>query len=423
MMTLVISIALFIAVIVAAVFLYLMDKKRRGDLNALQNQRKLLENALAEVSEKESMLRAIFNNSSAGIFICTARNYQLTFTNQIFDDMLGYTSKIADQTLLMPFIGEAYRDEARQKLSRIDEGESGELRMELILEGKDGLPCWVDLSISPMNPGTGDVKLLVGVAVDISERKTAEEQKESAKEMYRLLVDNSDHAIGLIDPEGKILFYNKAAARYHGMEQDEITGKYFQEFYSEEDAAKIMEIKQEAFQTQKVSEGIIRLHLLGNNYVVKLRAIPIFESDGSLEMIQTMGYDLTAQYDYMAKLQETNQQLEKILEKLPSALYSSTYDSQQKIFTYEYLSPVIEDITGFSRDEFIQDNSFFLKLIHPEDLKNTEGPDNIINKGKSHNLKYRIKQKSGDIIHVTDSFEIEDLGDGKYKITGSLSRS
>jgi PAS domain S-box-containing protein len=53
---------------------------------------------------------------------------------------------------------------------------------------------------------------------------------------YRLLVDSvRDHAIFLLDPEGNVVSWNAGAARIKGYSAEEILGRHFSQFYTEED--------------------------------------------------------------------------------------------------------------------------------------------------------------------------------------------
>ncbi len=55
-------------------------------------------------------------------------------------------------------------------------------------------------------------------------------------DLLRLLVDNIvDYAIVLLDPNGRVLNWNRAAERLKGYTSDDIVGQHFSRFYTEED--------------------------------------------------------------------------------------------------------------------------------------------------------------------------------------------
>ena len=56
--------------------------------------------------------------------------------------------------------------------------------------------------------------------------------------LYRLLVESvHDYAIFALDTDGHILTWNAGAERFKGYKADEIIGRHFSVFYTEEDIA------------------------------------------------------------------------------------------------------------------------------------------------------------------------------------------
>ncbi|MBU4263555.1 MAG: PAS domain S-box protein [Proteobacteria bacterium] len=71
---------------------------------------------------------------------------------------------------------------------------------------------------------------------EICERRRAEKEREKTEEQFRLLVEGvMDYAIFMIDPAGRVLSWNEGAERIKGYRADEIFGRHFSSFYTEED--------------------------------------------------------------------------------------------------------------------------------------------------------------------------------------------
>ena len=74
---------------------------------------------------------------------------------------------------------------------------------------------------------------------DSSRRGRAEEALQDSQERYRMLLDEvRDHAIFMMDPQGRIVTWNAGAEQIKGYSADEIIGRDFSCFYPPEDIAR-----------------------------------------------------------------------------------------------------------------------------------------------------------------------------------------
>lgn len=115
-------------------------------------------------------------------------------------------------------------------------------------------------------------------------------------------------------------------------------------------------------------------------------------------------------YGLDKKLAESENRFRHILENSLDAAYRRNLESDK----YDYLSPVIEKIIGFSEKEFISFSSKKLMgLIHPEDREKIEKifEDAQSRKIKTYKVEYRLKHRNGQYVWVNDFGSI--VKDGK----------
>jgi len=111
-------------------------------------------------------------------------------------------------------------------------------RIEISALRRTGEEVPVELAISPVREDSG--VYFVGCLRDISARIAVEEAarkkiKESERQFQTLVDGVKDYAIYMLDPKGLVSSWNRGAERIKGYRAEEVLGRHFSLFYTEED--------------------------------------------------------------------------------------------------------------------------------------------------------------------------------------------
>lgn len=90
-----------------------------------------------------------------------------------------------------------------------------------------------------------------------------------------------------------------------------------------------------------------------------------------------------------------------------------------------YLSPDVEDLTGYPHQEFMADRDFWPSIvIHPEDRTAAKAHAERLTLGQDGEIEYRLVQANGNIVWVRDSARVEQDDRSKiiYGVVSNITR-
>jgi two-component system sensor histidine kinase/response regulator len=173
--------------------------------------------------EKIRQLSRAVEQSPVSIVITDTQG-AIEYANATFSRVTGYTlDEVRGKNPRVLKGGTTSREVYRQLWQTISQGR--EWHGELHNRKKTGELYWEFASISPLLDTQGRITHFLAVKEDITERKRAEDALAAGEARMRAITDSAQDAILMMDPEGRVSYWNPAAERIFGYAHDEAIGK------------------------------------------------------------------------------------------------------------------------------------------------------------------------------------------------------
>jgi len=167
----------------------------------------------------EENYKTIFENSAVAITV-TDGNENIVSWNRYAEVVLGMDGN----DLYMKPVKSLYPEEEWKRIRSQNVRKKGmQHHIETTVIGKDGKTIDVDLSLTVLKGPDGEVTGSIGIMLDITERKLAEEALRQSEAMSRGMIETAATGIYLLD-EGRFVYVNRRLEEISGYTADELIG-------------------------------------------------------------------------------------------------------------------------------------------------------------------------------------------------------
>ncbi|MEI6205584.1 MAG: PAS domain S-box protein [Desulfuromonadales bacterium] len=293
--------------------------------------RKAAEDALAESKEK---YRAMIEAFDGYVYICS-KDYRIEFMNNRLIERTGHGA-----------VGE-YCYKALHNLDSecgwcvndiVQSGES--VRWEL-KSPKDG--CWYDICNTPILNADGTISKQAMIT-DITQRKTIEEELKKSEEKFRALFEQSQDAVLITLPDGKIISANQAACKMFGMTEQELC-RLGRDGIVDSSDPRLLPALEERNNTGQLCTELTCIRKGGEKFPAEVSSvITSIEPLNSFVIIR----DITERRQAELALQKLSSEMQRVLETSATGLTRCSRD-----LYYISANTAYAKLTGVLRDQIV----------------------------------------------------------------------
>jgi PAS domain S-box-containing protein len=273
-----------------------------------------------ELREREERLRLASSAAGLGVFGWNVQLDRAVWENERMYEIFGHTP--ADGALSKGQLVERYvhpDDVATFEQALADGMESGRpFQTVCRIRLKDGAPRWLELVGNFKTACDGAPVRLVGVPVDITERRQAEDALRASEEQFRIFADTAPVMIWTSGTDKLCDFFKKPWLDFTGRTTEEELGGGWMESIHPEDYARCLETYATSFDAREPFEMEYRLRRYAGEYRWILdHGVPRFSPGGDFLGYIGSRIDITERKEIEKALRESEQRFARFMRHLP----------------------------------------------------------------------------------------------------------
>ncbi|MGN6282381.1 PAS domain S-box protein [Frateuria sp.] len=296
-------------------------------LNAdLRRSNEALAASEAALNQSQERFHGLFAMNTLGVMIW-GPDLTMAEVNDGFLAMSGYTREEAQGLSWRELTPEEFYPVTLRAIEQIQAtGESTPYEKQYLR--KDGSRWWGLFAARKV----GDVTL--GVVLDVTTRRQAEEALRESEEQLRLIVESArDYAIMATNPEGRITRWLPGATAVFGWSEAEVLGRPGTMIFTPEDQASGRPVKEMALAREHGVAPDVRWHMRrdGSRVFIEGHMMALRGPDGELRGYMKIGQDITERWMAEEQLRQSETALRHLNETLEAQVDARTAELRQAV--------------------------------------------------------------------------------------------
>ncbi|MFX0017789.1 MAG: PAS domain S-box protein [Promethearchaeota archaeon] len=264
---------------------------------------------------------------------------------------------------------------------------------DIQIRNKYGNVIWINIVGSLIK--IGENFLIQVLTQDITSRKRLEQDLENSEENYRILAENANDLIIVLNSEFMIEYINeKVHRKIMGYDKVDLLGRKGFDLVHPEDLKKVSQVINTA---NKDGEGSVEARIRNKNgeYIwIETNGKIVEDKSGKVKYL-LIGRDITERKSVIKELQEFKDQYQNLANSLPQVIFDIDLD-----YNITYTNTIASKKFGYSIEEFNKKPKIF-QFLAPEDEELVLEKLNHLVKGEYiEPLVVRLRRKDGSFFYA-----------------------
>lgn len=379
-----------------------------------------LKDAQSQLKESEAKYKLISENSSDCICLQKVAG-GFVFVSPSSTDVLGYEPEELQKLDLNEFIHEDYLETLKKQVVNVIKGDSKTESLIYLAYDRNRNLQWLEtIAGAIFDENSGKALYIQTSTRNVTDRIEAQTKLKESEERYKLITENSNDIVSLMDLNGNYVFITPSIKDTMGYTADEMLGRNTMEFVHPNDVDWITESMGEAIENKlKEGEAVFRFkHKNGSWRWIKASGGVILDEEGNALYLRSNKIDITEKKETEDKLRAQEEQYKLISENSSDVIGLHNLDG-----SFTFISPSCYRLAGATVEEALEVKNA-AEWVHPEDQEKIKSVfvDTIKNGRKDSLASFRLLKKDGEYVWVGVSLSAVLSEDGKTQYVTTSTR-
>jgi PAS domain S-box-containing protein len=359
--------------------------------------------------EQQRHYRMLVESSNAILFAADPQTFRFNFVSPEAEKLLGYP--VSDWLSRESFWLEHLHPDDQEWVpsycrSMVKKNKNHDMDYRMI--GADGRVVWLH-DVTSVLVEEGRAVSLVGVMVDVTESKEAEQERWRLSEMVRQSAD----AILLTDTDFRITYINEAFTRLYGYSLSDLGGERPEILNGESGAKQInAEIYAELKSGQRVDRQLLSLRKDGTQFYCQHNITPLWNNRGEVIAYMSSQRDITQQLQAEQALRESEEKYRRIVDTAQEGIW--VVDVKRNT---SFVNPRMAEMLGQTRESMLR-RSWFEYMDEPNRQQAEALWDQLF---EAHNQSLELCFVRADGNRLWCHVSVTALLDGEGLVVGAMA--
>ncbi len=245
---------------------------------------------------------------------------------------------------------------------------------------------------------------LIGVTVDITERKRAEQALRAERDFTAAVLDIAASLVVVLDRRGRVVRFNAACEAATGYRESEVLGRSYAMFVPEEERASVRDVFERL--TMGDFPGRYENHWVardGSQRLIAWSNTALPDDAGRPRWIVATGVDVTEQRRAESAVRESEERFRHLANAMPQLAWTAGPDGR-----VDYYNERVAAYYGFSRG--VDGTWHWEPSLHPDDREPTAAAwSRALRTGRPYEIEHRVRLADGSYAwHLSRGVPVRD---------------